>query len=146
MIGLLCCVLAVVASPFKSKLRLQAENAVPRHQLIDLPGPYYSLAEVVEWRCGWLLGRSKFDPDGDSHYRRSWFAEALFFLIARRNYRSSCQLLWPTLTRFMHVRTRLSEATDFGPSICPWRWQRTRVDRPGQFRARYRSGPSENEG
>jgi hypothetical protein len=32
MIGLLCFVLTVLASPFKSKLRLQAENAVLRHQ------------------------------------------------------------------------------------------------------------------
>jgi hypothetical protein len=42
MIGVLCFVLAVLASPFKSKLRLQAENAVLRHQLIivrrRLPG------------------------------------------------------------------------------------------------------------
>src|ERR1700682_5797388 len=42
MIGLLCFVLAVLASPLKSKLRLQAENAVLRHQLIvvrrRLPG------------------------------------------------------------------------------------------------------------
>src|SRR6202035_2973671 len=36
MIGLLCFVLAVLASPFKSKLRLEAENAVLRHQLIAL--------------------------------------------------------------------------------------------------------------
>src|SRR5471032_1163389 len=36
MIGLLCFVLTVLASPFKSKLRLQAENAVLRHQLIVL--------------------------------------------------------------------------------------------------------------
>jgi hypothetical protein len=36
MIGLLCFVLAVVASPLKSKLRLEAENAVLRHQLIVL--------------------------------------------------------------------------------------------------------------
>ncbi len=36
MIGLLCFALAVLASPFKSKLRLEAENAVPRHQLIVL--------------------------------------------------------------------------------------------------------------
>ena len=36
MIGLLCFILAVVASPFKSKLRLQAENAVLRRQLIVL--------------------------------------------------------------------------------------------------------------
>src|ERR1700677_3079006 len=33
MIGLLCFVLAVLASPFKSQLRLQAENAMLRHQL-----------------------------------------------------------------------------------------------------------------
>jgi hypothetical protein len=43
MIGLLCFVLAILASPFKSKLRLEAENAVLRHQLIvvrrRLPGP-----------------------------------------------------------------------------------------------------------
>src|ERR1700733_11616890 len=36
MIRLLCFVLAVLASPFKSKLRLEAENAVLRHQLIVL--------------------------------------------------------------------------------------------------------------
>src|SRR5437868_12078148 len=36
MIVLLCFALAVLASPFKSKLRLQAENAVLRHQLIVL--------------------------------------------------------------------------------------------------------------
>jgi hypothetical protein len=36
MIGLLRFVLAVLASPFKSKLRLQAENVVLRHQLIVL--------------------------------------------------------------------------------------------------------------
>ena len=36
MIGLLCFVLATLASPLKSKLRLEAENAVLRHQLIVL--------------------------------------------------------------------------------------------------------------
>src|SRR6201997_3913644 len=36
MTGLLCFVVAVLASPFKSKLRLEAENAVLRHQLIVL--------------------------------------------------------------------------------------------------------------
>jgi transposase InsO family protein len=36
MIGLLCFALAVLASPFKSKLRLEAENAVLRHPLIVL--------------------------------------------------------------------------------------------------------------
>ena len=36
MIGLLCFVLAVLATPFKSKSRLEAENAVLRHQLMVL--------------------------------------------------------------------------------------------------------------
>ena len=36
MIGLFCFVLAVLASPFKSKLRLETDNAVLRHQLIIL--------------------------------------------------------------------------------------------------------------
>ena len=36
MIGLLCFVLALLASPFKSKLRLEAENTVLRHRLIVL--------------------------------------------------------------------------------------------------------------
>src|ERR1700730_8740326 len=36
MIGLLCFALAVLALPLESKLRLEAENAVLRHQLIVL--------------------------------------------------------------------------------------------------------------
>jgi hypothetical protein len=36
MIGLLCFVLTVLASPLKSKSRLEAENAALRHQLIIL--------------------------------------------------------------------------------------------------------------
>jgi hypothetical protein len=36
MIGLLRFVLGILASPFKSKSRLEAENAVLRHQLIVL--------------------------------------------------------------------------------------------------------------
>jgi hypothetical protein len=36
MIGLFCFALTVLASPFRSKVRLEAENAVLRHQLIIL--------------------------------------------------------------------------------------------------------------
>jgi uncharacterized membrane protein YphA (DoxX/SURF4 family) len=39
MIGLLCFVLTVLAAPFKSKVRLEAENAALRHQLIVLRRP-----------------------------------------------------------------------------------------------------------
>ena len=36
MIALLCFFLAILAAPFKSKSRLEAENAALRHQLIVL--------------------------------------------------------------------------------------------------------------
>jgi hypothetical protein len=36
MIALICFVLAMLASPFKSNIRLEAENAVLRHQVIVL--------------------------------------------------------------------------------------------------------------
>ena len=36
MIALICVVLAVLALPFKSRIRLEAENAALRHQLIVL--------------------------------------------------------------------------------------------------------------
>jgi hypothetical protein len=36
MIALVCFVLAVLASPFKSRSRLEAENTALRHQLIVL--------------------------------------------------------------------------------------------------------------
>jgi hypothetical protein len=52
MIGLFCFTLAVLASPFKSKLRLEAENAVLRHQLIVLrrrPRGRVRLTNVDRW-------------------------------------------------------------------------------------------------
>ena len=36
MVALICFILAVLASPFKSKIRLEAENATLRHQLVVL--------------------------------------------------------------------------------------------------------------
>src|ERR1700737_3162611 len=52
MIGLLCFVLAALASPFKSKIRLEAENAALRHQLIVLrrkPRGRVKLANSDRW-------------------------------------------------------------------------------------------------
>ena len=46
MIGLLCFVLAMLASPFKSKSRLEAENAVLRHQLIN---DRWFLVQMYRW-------------------------------------------------------------------------------------------------
>src|SRR4029453_13948090 len=47
MIALICFVLAVLASPFKSKSRLEAENAALRHQLIVLRRKVRSRARLT---------------------------------------------------------------------------------------------------
>ena len=47
MIGLFCLVLAVQASPFKSNLRLEAENTVLRHQLIVLRRRLHGLVRLT---------------------------------------------------------------------------------------------------
>jgi hypothetical protein len=47
-IGLLCFVLAVLASPFKSKVRLEAEHAVLRHQLIVLRRKVRGRAQLTD--------------------------------------------------------------------------------------------------
>ncbi len=54
MIGLLCFALAVLASPFKSNLRLEAENAVLRHQLIVLRRSLHGRVRVTN-NDRWLL-------------------------------------------------------------------------------------------
>jgi len=84
----------------------------------QLPGPYYTLCDVVEWKYKIALQNLRSDIDRDSHYRRSWFADALFLLLVRRNYKSMCKYLWPALTKFVHVRTRLPDAFSFGPAKC----------------------------
>jgi hypothetical protein len=54
MIGLLCFVLAVLGSPFKSKLRLEAENAVLRQQLIVLRRRLHGRVRLTN-RDRWFL-------------------------------------------------------------------------------------------
>ena len=57
MFGLLCFVLAVLASPFKSKLRLEADNVVLRQQLKCFE------AEAA-WLCPvWTSLSARLDPE-----------------------------------------------------------------------------------
>jgi hypothetical protein len=61
MIGLLCFVLAVLASPFKSRLRLEAENAALRHQLMVLRRQLQGRVRLTNhdrWRGG-KVGRKR---------------------------------------------------------------------------------------
>jgi hypothetical protein len=63
--GLLCFVLAVLASPFKSKLRLQAENTVLRHQLIVLRRRLHGRVRLTTRQIlrSWRTVRSAFPRD-----------------------------------------------------------------------------------
>src|SRR5215469_16371422 len=69
MIGLLCFVLAVLAAPIKSKMRLEAETAVLRHQLTVLrraPGrPAYEQGSLDPDRA---LPLVSVDPSGTYHH------------------------------------------------------------------------------
>jgi type II secretory pathway pseudopilin PulG len=62
MIGLLCFVLAVLASPFKSKLRLEAENAVLRHQLIVLRRKLHGRVRLTNHDRGFFIQLYRWFP------------------------------------------------------------------------------------
>jgi hypothetical protein len=84
MIGLLCFALAVPASPFKSKLRLEAENAVLRHQLIVLRrklrgrvqlanGDRWFFVQLYHWFPSILQVLTIIRPETLIHWHRSGF-------------------------------------------------------------------------
>ena len=62
MIRLLCFVLAVMASPFKSKLRLEAENAMLRHQLIVLRRRLPGRVRLTNHDCRFLIQLYRWFP------------------------------------------------------------------------------------
>src|SRR6266481_5382222 len=79
MIGLFCFALAVLASPFRSKLRLEAENAVLRHQLIVLrrrPRGRVRLTNHDRWFFNPAVSLVSSNPEG-SHNHPARDARAL---------------------------------------------------------------------
>ncbi len=62
MIRLFCFVLAVLASPFKSKVRLEAENAVLRHQLIVLRRTLHGRARLTNYDRWFLVQLYRWFP------------------------------------------------------------------------------------
>jgi hypothetical protein len=62
MIGLFCFVLAVLVSPFKSKVRLEAENAVLRHQLIVLRRTLHGRARLTNYDRWFLVQLYRWFP------------------------------------------------------------------------------------
>src|SRR5712671_6033569 len=62
MVALICFVLAVLASPFKSKSRLEAENAVLRHQLIVLQRKVRGRAQLTNNDRGFFVWMYRWFP------------------------------------------------------------------------------------
>ena len=62
MIRLFCFVLAVLVSPFKSKVRLEAENAVLRHQLIVLRRTLHGRARLTNYDRWFLVQLYRWFP------------------------------------------------------------------------------------
>jgi hypothetical protein len=71
MIRLLCFVLAVLAAPIKSKMRLEAENAVLRHQLTVLRRRLQGRVRLTNKDRRLLIVLYRwfpFDPSGSDHH------------------------------------------------------------------------------
>jgi type II secretory pathway pseudopilin PulG len=62
MIGLLSFVVAVLASPFKSKVRLEAENAVLRNQLMVLRRRLHGRARLTNHDCWFFIQLYRWFP------------------------------------------------------------------------------------
>ena len=84
MIALLCFVLAVLAAPFKSRSRLEAENAALRHQLIVLRRNVYGrvrltnndrwfLVQLYRWFPSILNILTIIRPETLVHWHRAGF-------------------------------------------------------------------------
>jgi hypothetical protein len=80
MIGLFCFVVAALASPFKSKLRLEAENAVLRHQLIVLRRRLHGRVRLTNHDRWFLIQLYRWFPSILQELRRDDAARGILLL------------------------------------------------------------------
>jgi transposase InsO family protein len=118
MIGLFCFVLAVLASPFKSKLRLEAENAVLRHQLIVLQrrvrgrvqatnNDRWFLVQMYRWFPSILLVLTIIRPETLVRWHRAGFRCYWRRKSRRRGGRPQIETELPRLIRRMSIENPL---------------------------------------
>jgi hypothetical protein len=69
MIGLLLFVLAILVSPFRSKSRLEAENAALRHQLIVLRRKMQGRVRLTN-NDRWFFSNGESRPDANARASR----------------------------------------------------------------------------
>src|SRR6201989_251712 len=118
MIGLLCFVLAVLASPFKSRLRLEAENAALRHQLMVLRrrlhgrvGPTnhdrWFLIQLYRWFPSILQVLAIINPETLVRWHRAGFRHYWRWKSRRRGGRPQIEAELRGLVRRMSVENPL---------------------------------------
>ena len=121
MIRLFCFALAVLASPFKSKLRLEAENAVLRHQLIILRRRLHGrvgltnhdrwfLIQLYRWFPSILQVLTIIRPETLMRWHRAGFRRYWRWKSRRRGGRPPVKTELRTLIRRMSVENPLGGA------------------------------------
>jgi hypothetical protein len=77
-----------------------------------LASPYYGFAD-----CWAYSKQLRFFADdsifSDSFKRRIWFARAILFMLAKRNYKQTCKSLWPTFSLVVHEEPSLPSVAFF---------------------------------
>src|SRR3984893_18477575 len=118
MIGLFCFVLAVLASPFKSKLRLEAENAVLRHQLVVLRrklkgrarltnNDRWFLVQIYRWFPSILTVVTNVRPETLVRWHRAGFRRFWRWKSNARGVRPRIESELRTLIRLMSTENQL---------------------------------------
>ena len=146
MIGLLCFVLAVLASPFKSKLRLEAENAMLRHQLNVLRRRLHGrvrltnhdrwfFVQLYRWFPSILKVLTIIRPETLLRWHRAGFrcywrwksrpqgegkpsARLALPQSYRRSSSSGCTQTWGVISREFRLRLNMKEAANWGGLTC----------------------------
>ena len=82
-----------------------------------LPAPYYSFVDCWAFRNDLPF----FSDDGiftDSFEGRTWFARPMLFMLAKRNWKQTCKLIWPTFTSVVHEDVDIPDSAFFDCRHC----------------------------
>ncbi|USA40929.1 hypothetical protein [Pelagerythrobacter marinus] len=76
--------------------------------------PYYRFDEVLYLTSGGIVG-DKSDISRDIALNRSYFAKALFLMVAKRNWKQTCKNLWRVYSNLLHESVRVPDNDFFSP-------------------------------
>lgn len=82
-----------------------------------LAGPYYKFDDVIRYRFGLPLSSVGEDLENDTAQGYSFFIESLFHLIAKKNLKQTCKILWPEISKLISVKFEPGTKWEY----CLWR-------------------------